>query len=173
MRFTLSSSASLVSRLWPTPEHSQGPPTLQSVPVSLGWLRLICTRQGSNLQPCDPKSPDALSEKSFSQGSLGKESAPNCRFPLKLRRIKAVSRPLMARPLELEPYRLPSGRWQVNVIARLSPTGKRQRISFPSKQAALGHVEELKARRDNIAAVDRTLSPTQLLDAAAALDLCC
>jgi len=79
----------------------------------------------------------------------------------------------MARPLELEPYRLPSGRWQVNVIARLSPTGKRQRISFPSKQAALGHVEELKARRDNIAAVDRTLSPTQLLDAAAALDLCC
>ena len=77
----------------------------------------------------------------------------------------------MARPLELEPYRLPSGRWQVNVIARLSPTGKRQRISFPSKQAALGHVEELKARRDNIAAVDRTLSPTQLLDAAAALYL--
>ena len=57
----------------------------------------------------------------------------------------------MARPLELEPYRLPSGRWQVNVIARLSPTGKRQRISFPSKQAALGYVEELKARRDNIA----------------------
>jgi integrase len=77
----------------------------------------------------------------------------------------------MARPLELEPYRLPSGRWQVNIIARLSPIGKRQRITFPSKQAALAKVEELKARRDNIAAVNRTLLPAQLLDAAAALDL--
>jgi len=77
----------------------------------------------------------------------------------------------MARPLELEPYRMASGRWQVNVIARLSSTGKRQRITFATKQAALAHIEELKARRDNIAAVDRTLSPAQLLDASAALDL--
>jgi integrase len=77
----------------------------------------------------------------------------------------------MARPLELEPYRLPSGRWQVNVIAKLSPIGKRQRLTFNSKQAALAQIEELKARRDNLAAVNRTLSPTQLLDAAAALDL--
>jgi hypothetical protein len=77
----------------------------------------------------------------------------------------------MARPLELEPYRLPSGRWQVNVIAKLSPIGKRQRLTFNSKQAALAQIEELKARRDNLAAVNRTLSPAQLLDAAAALDL--
>ena len=77
----------------------------------------------------------------------------------------------MARPLELEPYRMPSGRWQVNVIAKLSPTGKRQRVTFGSKQAARAHIEELKARRDNLAAINRTLSPAQLLDAAAAFDL--
>jgi hypothetical protein len=77
----------------------------------------------------------------------------------------------MARPLELEPYRLCSNRWQVNVIARLSPTGKRQRVTFSTKQAALAHIEELKVRRDNIAAVDRTLSPAQLIDAVAALEV--
>ena len=77
----------------------------------------------------------------------------------------------MARPLQLEPYRLPSGRWQVNIIPRLSPTGKRQRLTFSSKQAALAQIEELKARRDNLAAINRTLNPVQLLDAASALEL--
>jgi Phage integrase family. len=77
----------------------------------------------------------------------------------------------MARPLELEPYRLSSGKWQVNVVAQLSPTSKRQRLQFGNKQAALSHIEELKARRDNIAAVNRALSPAQLLDAASAFEL--
>jgi integrase len=77
----------------------------------------------------------------------------------------------MARPLELKPYRLPNGRWHVNVIAALSPDGKRKRPVFKSRQAALAYIEELKARRDNLAVSGRTLSPAELLDAAAALDL--
>jgi integrase len=77
----------------------------------------------------------------------------------------------MARPLELEPIRLANGKWRVNVIAALSPTGKRQQLRFDTKQAALALIEELKARRDNTAAVNRALSPAQLLDAASAFEL--
>jgi integrase len=77
----------------------------------------------------------------------------------------------MARPLELEAVRLANGKWRVNVIARLSPTGKRQQRRFDTKQSALAFIEELKARRDNIAAINRTLTPSQLLDAASAFDL--
>src|SRR6516164_8948959 len=77
----------------------------------------------------------------------------------------------MARLLELEPIRLTNGKWRVNVIPALSPTGKRQQLRFDTKQAALALIEELKARRDNTAAVNRALSPAQLLDAAAAFEL--
>ena len=77
----------------------------------------------------------------------------------------------MARPLELEPIRLADGKWRVNVISALSPTGKRQQLRFDTKQAALALIEELKARRDNTAAVNRALSPAQLLDAASAFEL--
>jgi integrase len=77
----------------------------------------------------------------------------------------------MARPLELEPIRLTGGKWRVNVIPALSPTGKRQQLRFDTKQAALALIEELKSRRDNTAAVNRALSPAQLLDAASAFEL--
>src|SRR6516165_2058808 len=77
----------------------------------------------------------------------------------------------MARPLELEPIRLANGKWRVNVIAALSPTGKRQQLRFDTKRAALAVIEELKARRDNTAAVNQALSPAQLLDAASAFEL--
>jgi hypothetical protein len=78
----------------------------------------------------------------------------------------------MARPLEFKPYRLADGKWQVNVPDWLSRAGKRQRLTFDSRQAALAQIEELNARRDNLAAaVKRPLSTAELLDAAAALDL--
>jgi len=77
----------------------------------------------------------------------------------------------MARPLELEPTRLADRKWRVNVIPALSPTGKRQQLRFDTKQGALALIEELKARRDNTAAVNRALSPAQLLDAASAFEL--
>ena len=77
----------------------------------------------------------------------------------------------MARPLELQPIRLADGKWRVNVVPALSPTGKRQQLRFDTKQAALALIEELRARRDNTAAVNRALSPAQLLDAAAAFEL--
>ena len=77
----------------------------------------------------------------------------------------------MARPLKLKPSRdAQSGKWRVNVIARLSPSGKRERRLFDTQAAALEFIEELKARRDNIAAVP-ALSVSELVDAAAALEL--
>jgi integrase len=86
-------------------------------------------------------------------------------------KIKLMILPIMARLLELEPIRLPNAKWRVNVIAPLSPTGKRQQLRFDTKQTALALIEELKARRDNTAAVNRALSPAQLLDAASAFEL--
>jgi integrase len=77
----------------------------------------------------------------------------------------------MARPLELKPHRMANGRWHVNVIAALSPNGKRQRLVFNSRQAALAHIEELKVRRDNLSVTNCKLSSEQLLDAAAAYEL--
>ena len=77
----------------------------------------------------------------------------------------------MARPLELKPYRLADGAWQVNVTSRLSPTGKRQRLRFYSRPAALAHIERLKAQKDNLSALSYILSPAQLLDAASAFEL--
>lgn len=77
----------------------------------------------------------------------------------------------MARPLKLKPYKdRQSGKWCVNVVAPLSTTGRRQRCFFDTQAAALGFSEELKARRDNTAAIPE-LSVGQLLDAAAAFEL--
>ncbi len=77
----------------------------------------------------------------------------------------------MARPLKFKPSRdTQSGKWRVNVIARLSPYGKRERRLFDTQAAALGFIEELKARRDNIAAIP-ALTVSELVDAAAALEL--
>jgi integrase len=78
----------------------------------------------------------------------------------------------MARPLKLKVSKdSDSGKWRVNVPPRLSPGGKRERRFFDTVGAATAFVEQLKARRDNIAVVNRALSPTELLDAASALDL--
>jgi hypothetical protein len=78
----------------------------------------------------------------------------------------------MARPLELKASKdADSGKWRVNVPPRLSPSGRRERRFFDTQGSANGFIEELKCRRDNLAAIDRTLSPAQLLDAAAALNI--
>jgi hypothetical protein len=77
----------------------------------------------------------------------------------------------MARPLKLKPSKDPqTGRWRVNVVAGLSQTGRRERRFFDTQALANGFIEELKARRDNTAAIPE-LSITQLLDAAAAFEL--
>jgi hypothetical protein len=77
----------------------------------------------------------------------------------------------MARPLKLKPHKdQRTGKWRVNVIAELSVLRKRERRLFDTQAAALEFVEELKARRDNIAAIPE-LSVSDLLDAAAALEL--
>jgi integrase len=78
----------------------------------------------------------------------------------------------MARPLELKASKdSDSGKWRVNVPPSLSSSGRRERRFFDTQGSANEFIEELKCRRDNLAAIDRTLSPAQLLDAAAALNI--
>jgi hypothetical protein len=77
----------------------------------------------------------------------------------------------MARPLKLKACKdSGSGKCRVNVPPRVSPSGRRERRFFDTSGAADAFIEKLKCRRDNLAAIDRTLAPAQLLDAAAALD---
>jgi integrase len=77
----------------------------------------------------------------------------------------------MARPLKLKPSKDPrSGQWRVNVIAKLSPGGARERRFFPNQAAALAYIEELKCRRDNLGMAP-ALSTAQLLDAVSAFEV--
>lgn len=77
----------------------------------------------------------------------------------------------MPRPFKLKPYQDPqTGKWRVNVTGTLSPSGRRERAFFNTQAEAIGFIEELKCRKDNIAAIP-ALSPVSLLDAAAALEL--
>ena len=77
----------------------------------------------------------------------------------------------MGRRLKLEPHRTPGGKWEVNVIARISETGNRYRRYFDTRAAAIGFCEELKARRDNLAGSAGVLSPAQIVDAHGAFEL--
>lgn len=78
----------------------------------------------------------------------------------------------MARPLELKASKdSGAGKWRVNVPPGLSESGRRERRFFDTQGSATAFIEELRCRRDNLAAIDRTLSPAQLLDAAAALNI--
>jgi integrase len=77
----------------------------------------------------------------------------------------------MGRRLKLEPHRTPLGKWEVNVIARISETGNRYRRYFDTRAAAIGFCEELKARRDNLGDALGSLSPAQIVDARGAFEL--
>jgi integrase len=76
----------------------------------------------------------------------------------------------MGRRLELKPCKNKDGSFSVNVPDWLSLTGRRSRRSWPTRAEALRFIEELKARKDNLASV-RDLSPAQLLDAHRAFTL--
>jgi integrase len=76
----------------------------------------------------------------------------------------------MGRRLELKPYKNKDGTFSVNVPNWLSATGKRARKSCPTRAEALRFIEELKARKDNLG-FTKELSPVELLDAQAALEI--
>jgi integrase len=77
----------------------------------------------------------------------------------------------MARPLKLKARKLPNGKWQLNVIAKLSESGKRERLEFPNQAAAVAKAEELRCRRDNLATAGGGLTTAQILDAISALEI--
>lgn len=78
----------------------------------------------------------------------------------------------MARPFKLKASKdSDSGKLRVNVPPRLSSSGRRERRFFDTHGAANEFIEELKCRRNNLSAIDRTLEPAQLLDAAADLNV--
>src|SRR5215469_1938968 len=78
----------------------------------------------------------------------------------------------MPRNSSLRPRRLPSLgnealQWVVNVPASLSPTGKRQRHFFATKQQAEIECELLKTRRFNFSHSLSSLSPARIAEAVA------
>jgi integrase/recombinase XerD len=61
--------------------------------------------------------------------------------------------------------------WVVNVPPDLSPTGKRQELFFPTKSAASGECEKLKARKDNFGISLSTMTSARIAAAAEAYNL--
>jgi integrase/recombinase XerD len=76
----------------------------------------------------------------------------------------------MGRRLEFKPCKNKDGTFSVNVPDWLSATGRRARKTCQSRAEALRFIEELKARKDNLT-LTKELSPTQVLDAAEALEI--
>jgi integrase len=83
----------------------------------------------------------------------------------------------MSRSALLKPVAVPSrkntGRaaWCVSVPAHLSPTGKRQRRFFATKDEASGECERLKARKDNFGISLKSLTPARIAEASQAYAL--
>jgi integrase len=72
--------------------------------------------------------------------------------------------------LKLQPSQLPDKTWRVNIPPWLSDKRKRERRFFPTRNAAVVFIEELKARRDN-ASLRLELSAPQLCQAQEAFAL--
>jgi integrase len=74
----------------------------------------------------------------------------------------------MPKGISLKVRRDPSRKcqWYINVPPALSPTGKRQRLFFETRDAALGECERLRTRRDNFGVSLGNLSSAQVVEAA-------
>ena len=83
----------------------------------------------------------------------------------------------MPRSAPLKPVAIPSrknsGRaaWCLSIPAHLSPTGKRQRRFFDTKDEAFGECERLKARKDNFGISLKSLTPARIAEASQAYTL--
>jgi integrase len=78
----------------------------------------------------------------------------------------------MARYATLEPVEIPgrASPWQLSVPARLSPTGKAQRLFFKTKSEATHHVMTLPEQR-SYAGLMESISPAELDEAVRSLEL--
>lgn len=78
----------------------------------------------------------------------------------------------MARFATLEPVEIPgrASPWQLSIPARLSPTGKAQRLFFRTKGEAKNHVMKLPEQR-SYAGLMESISPAELDEAVRSLEL--
>ena len=78
----------------------------------------------------------------------------------------------MARYATLEPVEIPgrASPWQLSIPARLSPTGKAQRLFFKTKSGATHHVMTLPEQR-SYAGLMENISPAELDEAVRSLEL--
>jgi hypothetical protein len=78
----------------------------------------------------------------------------------------------MARFATLEPIEIPgrASPWQLSIPARLSPTGKAQRLFFRTKSEATNHVMTLPEQR-SYAGLMENISPAELNEAVRSLEL--
>lgn len=71
----------------------------------------------------------------------------------------------------LEPKRLSNGKWLLDVSAKASPSGKRQRLFFPSQKKASLEADRLKRERNKWGEVSTRIAASDAEDAAKALEI--
>src|SRR5271165_1960719 len=82
--------------------------------------------------------------------------------------IKGHCRPPMPKGVSFKVRKDPArpSPWYINVPAGLSPTGKRQRLYFATRNLALGEAERLKNRHANFGVSLGNLNSAQIVEAA-------
>jgi hypothetical protein len=75
----------------------------------------------------------------------------------------------MAKPVRFVPKKTPQGNWRLNIPAKFSASGKRERHFFTTKERALASAEELKGKREVFGTQATAVSPS-LAEAAVAAE---
>ena len=75
----------------------------------------------------------------------------------------------MAKPVRFVPKKTPQGNWRLNIPAKFSASGKRERHFFTTKEKALAAAEELKGKREVFGTQATAVSPS-LAEAAVAAE---
>jgi hypothetical protein len=76
----------------------------------------------------------------------------------------------MARHTQLKPIKLPNNNWQLSIPAKLSDTGKRKRLNFPTKKAAEVEAERIKTPKELHGVAAASIPAKLAEDAVAAME---
>lgn len=77
----------------------------------------------------------------------------------------------MAKPVRFRPQKTPHGTWRLNIPAKFSETGRRQRLFYDTKQKALDAAANLREERETFGASAVAISPALAEQATAAVRL--
>lgn len=78
----------------------------------------------------------------------------------------------MSKPTKFEPYKPDNGnRWILNIPAKFTANGKRQRLFFRLKKDAQAHADAIKDRTESFGASSATIAPSLAEDAQRAADI--